>query len=56
MPATGGAPKALTTGDHTITGWNYDAGADRHVFGSDEATQRRRCVGDGGARRASRRA
>ena len=26
-------PRALTAGDHTITGWNFAAAAGRHVFG-----------------------
>ena len=27
------APTALTTGDHTVVGWNFAAAAGRHVFG-----------------------
>jgi dipeptidyl aminopeptidase/acylaminoacyl peptidase len=36
VPAGGGAPKALTHGDHTLVGWNYFEGPDVHVFGVDE--------------------
>ncbi len=36
MPASGGAPKALTAGRHTLTGWDYDPEAGLHVFGKDE--------------------
>ncbi len=38
VPAVGGAPKALTSGDHTILGWQYVEGPDAHVFGLDEPT------------------
>ena len=27
------APKALTAGDHSLTGWNFSAAAGKHVFG-----------------------
>ncbi|MCY3746844.1 MAG: S9 family peptidase [Acidobacteria bacterium] len=27
------APRALTAGDHTLTGWNFSAAAGKHVFG-----------------------
>ena len=27
------APRALTDGDHTITGWNFASAAEQHVFG-----------------------
>jgi hypothetical protein len=36
VPAAGGAPKALTSGDHTVLGWHYFEGPDAHVFGLDE--------------------
>ena len=29
----GDAPKALTAGDHSLTGWNFSAAAGKHVFG-----------------------
>jgi dipeptidyl aminopeptidase/acylaminoacyl peptidase len=38
MPAGGGAPKALTAGDHALLGWNYFEGPDQHAFGKDETT------------------
>jgi dipeptidyl aminopeptidase/acylaminoacyl peptidase len=37
VAAAGGAPKALTSGDHTILGWRYFDEPDAHVFGLDEA-------------------
>ena len=36
MPAAGGAARALTSGDHTVLGWNYFDGPDASVFGLDE--------------------
>ena len=36
VPAAGGTPTALTTGDHTVLGWHYFAATDTHVFGLDE--------------------
>jgi dipeptidyl aminopeptidase/acylaminoacyl peptidase len=38
VPVNGGAPKALTTGDHALTGWQYRASVDGHVFVKDETT------------------
>jgi dipeptidyl aminopeptidase/acylaminoacyl peptidase len=35
-PATGGPPRPLTSGDHTVLGWHYFEGPDVHVFGLDE--------------------
>jgi dipeptidyl aminopeptidase/acylaminoacyl peptidase len=34
----GGAPRALTTGDHALPGWQYEPAADRHVIVRDEVT------------------
>jgi dipeptidyl aminopeptidase/acylaminoacyl peptidase len=36
VPAAGGQPRALTSGDHTIVGWRHFEGPDLHVFGLDE--------------------
>jgi len=36
MPAGGGPPHALTSGDHAVLGWHYFEGPDIHVFGLDE--------------------
>jgi dipeptidyl aminopeptidase/acylaminoacyl peptidase len=36
VAVTGGAPKALTTGDHALPGWQYNAKADAHVIVRDQ--------------------
>ena len=36
IPAAGGAPKALTTGNHAIGGWSYAPASGRHVFVKDD--------------------
>ncbi len=36
IPATGGTPKALTSGNHSIGGWTYFASQARHVFTKDD--------------------
>jgi dipeptidyl aminopeptidase/acylaminoacyl peptidase len=38
VPAGGGAPRRLTSGDHTLAGWSYYEGPDLHVFGLDHPT------------------
>jgi len=38
VPAGGGAPTAITRGDHTVLGWQYLEGPDAHIFGLDEAS------------------
>jgi dipeptidyl aminopeptidase/acylaminoacyl peptidase len=35
VPAAGGTPTAITTGDHTVLGWHYFAAGVAHVFGLD---------------------
>jgi dipeptidyl aminopeptidase/acylaminoacyl peptidase len=37
IPAKGGAPTKLTSGDHALIGWDYNDATDEHVFGLDEA-------------------
>ena len=36
IPAAGGTPKALTSGDHAIGGWSYVPAHGRHVFTKDD--------------------
>lgn len=36
LPATGGTPKALTSGNHAIAGWTYAPTTGRHVFTKDD--------------------
>jgi len=36
MPAAGGAPKALTSGNHAIGGWSFAPATSRHVFTKDD--------------------
>ena len=36
IPASGGTPKALTSGNHAIGGWTYVPSLDRHVFTKDD--------------------
>jgi dipeptidyl aminopeptidase/acylaminoacyl peptidase len=36
FPLAGGAPKALTTGNHAIGGWTFSAAHGRHVFTKDD--------------------
>jgi dipeptidyl aminopeptidase/acylaminoacyl peptidase len=36
IPASGGPPKALTSGNHAIGGWTYVPSLDRHVFTKDD--------------------
>ena len=36
IPVAGGAPKALTTGNHAISGWSYTPASGRHVFVKDD--------------------
>ena len=48
IPAAGGTPKALTTGNHAIGGWTYVAGRDRHVFTKDDPARRRHLDDDDG--------
>jgi dipeptidyl aminopeptidase/acylaminoacyl peptidase len=36
VSASGGAPKALTSGDHSLPGWQYRASLDSHVIVKDE--------------------
>ncbi len=38
IPATGGTPKALTTGNHAIGGWTYAPAFGRHMFTKDDPT------------------
>jgi dipeptidyl aminopeptidase/acylaminoacyl peptidase len=38
IPAAGGAPKALTTGNHAIGSWSYAPAQGRHVFVKDDAS------------------
>ena len=37
IPVAGGAPKALTSGNHAIGGWTYVPAQGRHVFTKDDA-------------------
>ncbi|MBP7777181.1 MAG: S9 family peptidase [Acidobacteria bacterium] len=36
MPAAGGAPKALTSGNHALGGWSYAPASGRHIFTKDD--------------------
>ena len=36
IPATGGTPKPLTSGNHAIGGWTYFPAQGRHVFTKDD--------------------
>jgi dipeptidyl aminopeptidase/acylaminoacyl peptidase len=36
IPASGGTPKALTSGNHSIGGWSYDPRHGRHIFTKDD--------------------
>lgn len=36
MPAAGGTPKAITSGNHAIGGWTYAPATGRHVFTKDD--------------------
>jgi dipeptidyl aminopeptidase/acylaminoacyl peptidase len=36
IPAAGGAPKALTSGNHAINGWTYVPAHGRHIFTKDD--------------------
>jgi dipeptidyl aminopeptidase/acylaminoacyl peptidase len=38
IPAEGGTPKPLTSGNHAVGSWSYVAGRDRHVFTKDDAS------------------
>ena len=38
VSADGGAPRALTAGDHTLTGWHYQPAAGTHLFALNRPT------------------